>query len=43
MNLDNKINAINHKITNIEIILNPEFILHEFNNFSAARHNINFA
>lgn len=43
MNLDNKINAINQKITNIEIILNPEIMMHEFNNFSGARHDINFA
>lgn len=41
MNLD-KISAINQKITNIHIILNPEIMMHEFN-FWGARHEINFA
>lgn len=37
-----EIRAINQKITNIHIILNPEIMMREFN-FSGARHEINFA
>jgi hypothetical protein len=36
MNLE-KLNAINQKLTNINIILNPEIMMHEFNILGASK------